>query len=287
MSYEIIYDKQFIKVCEDGYIPMVLAGSNNCTEWSPNSTRERRERSWFSWSPQNKTIFSLGDLIANATESRDSLVKNYDDYDDKSFGSYSGIAINGSYGTFGSYLSMFKTGCKKALTIEQLKKYSVNVTLTTGHRYNNLEEKYGLKPFTRVAKSNEDFIDVYALMVEYLKGTGIMPQVNFSYMSEDTPKRIRREMFPKVKRQKGFQVVDGYWTVGCFYNDNDGNLRDTPRWYLKKFTSRSVVYGYDPQLKYLTEKEAKARCSRSAKKTRGFEFVLKPVFVEGKRELYI
>ena len=30
MSYEIIYDKQFIKVSEDKFVPMILTGSNNC-----------------------------------------------------------------------------------------------------------------------------------------------------------------------------------------------------------------------------------------------------------------
>ena len=39
MSYEIMYDKKFIKV-DNGFIPLVLTGSNNC--WG-GSKRARLE----------------------------------------------------------------------------------------------------------------------------------------------------------------------------------------------------------------------------------------------------
>ena len=39
MSYEIMYDKKFIKV-DNGFIPLVLTGSNNC--WSGS----KRARNW-------------------------------------------------------------------------------------------------------------------------------------------------------------------------------------------------------------------------------------------------
>ena len=49
MSYEIIYDKNFIKVEQENketvYCPMIYAGSNNCYEHSYNG-RERRARDW-------------------------------------------------------------------------------------------------------------------------------------------------------------------------------------------------------------------------------------------------
>ena len=44
MSYEIVYDRRFIR-SPLGITPMILAGSNNCYEPMPNG-RERRERSW-------------------------------------------------------------------------------------------------------------------------------------------------------------------------------------------------------------------------------------------------
>ena len=43
MSYEIVYNKAFIKTTR-GIIPLLLSGSNNCTEY--HLGRERREREW-------------------------------------------------------------------------------------------------------------------------------------------------------------------------------------------------------------------------------------------------
>lgn len=53
MSYEIIYDRQFIRTTR-GIIPMILSGSNNCTEFTWDArgrTHERRERRWWAWVP--------------------------------------------------------------------------------------------------------------------------------------------------------------------------------------------------------------------------------------------
>ena len=61
MSHEIAYDKQFIKVSDNQYVPMVLSGSNNCTEFT--NGRERRARSWYPWNLGNKLVFSKEELI--------------------------------------------------------------------------------------------------------------------------------------------------------------------------------------------------------------------------------
>ena len=44
MSYEIVYDRRFIRT-PLGITPLILTGSNNCYEPMPNG-RERRERNW-------------------------------------------------------------------------------------------------------------------------------------------------------------------------------------------------------------------------------------------------
>ena len=56
MSYEIIYDKQFVKLEREDkptvFIPMIYGGSNNCFDITYDRLgrrRERRERSWFSF----------------------------------------------------------------------------------------------------------------------------------------------------------------------------------------------------------------------------------------------
>ncbi len=49
------HDRQFIRTTR-GIIPMILSGSNNCTEfiWDARGrTHERRERRWWAWVPGN------------------------------------------------------------------------------------------------------------------------------------------------------------------------------------------------------------------------------------------
>jgi hypothetical protein len=59
MSYEIVYNRQFLKI--DGkIIPLALYGSNNCTEY--HNGRERREREWYSM------YFNAGNQIIAVTE---------------------------------------------------------------------------------------------------------------------------------------------------------------------------------------------------------------------------
>lgn len=55
MSYEILYNKQFLRTREGYIIPIVLMGSNNCTEVQYNG-RERRSRDWSILSGDNGKI---------------------------------------------------------------------------------------------------------------------------------------------------------------------------------------------------------------------------------------
>lgn len=58
MSYEIVYNKQFLKI--DGkIIPLALYGSNNCYEPLPNG-RQRREREW----KENGTLYILVEVTS-------------------------------------------------------------------------------------------------------------------------------------------------------------------------------------------------------------------------------
>ena len=46
MSYNIIYDKQFVKLDQNAFIPMLLCGSNNVISYD-RSNRGRRSRNWY------------------------------------------------------------------------------------------------------------------------------------------------------------------------------------------------------------------------------------------------
>ena len=73
MSYVIFYDKVCIKVDEDQYIPMVLAGDNNVTVISSITNREKRARHWKALCPpeacadgKRKLVFTEQEILSSA-----------------------------------------------------------------------------------------------------------------------------------------------------------------------------------------------------------------------------
>jgi hypothetical protein len=170
MSYEIIYDKQFIKLPDNNYIPMIYAGSSNCYEWTGKGGKERRSRSWF------PTTFVLGGHAYGTPEamlaSVEKIRKEYferersepvtEDKFNKNFGYYLGMYIRGSRNTtFGMYEGIFKTGIKKARTIEDLLSHNISVDIHSYAYDNDKMKAAGLEPFSIVPKTGEEFIRVY------------------------------------------------------------------------------------------------------------------------------
>ena len=207
MSYEIIYDKQFIKV-KDSYVPMVLSGSSNCYEYG-NNGKERRARSWFPFRLSNNLFInneiakrywedSCNDIVDRYIE-RFNDRKNFMDEVKSSFGYYTGIYINGNRKTtYGNINGIFKTGIEKALTIEQLKEVNVNVIVKSGYISSDNKD---IKPFSKVVDNEDQFFDAVKECEEYLKNTKISTTVEFSGMYDDKPKYIRRKFFPKKPKE--------------------------------------------------------------------------------------
>ena len=68
MSYSIIYGRQFVKTTK-GIIPMILSGSNNCTEFIQG--REVLERNWYPMTLSNKDkriAIPAGELLERICE---------------------------------------------------------------------------------------------------------------------------------------------------------------------------------------------------------------------------
>ena len=160
MSFEIIYDKQFIKVSETEFIPMILGGSNNVYEFS-NNGKERRSRSWFSLRIGNGLVVTRDEMIKYCEETRNNIIVSneerinddwYEEYDDSEFGYWSSIAINGRstrQTTYGQFKGLFTTGCKKALTLEQL---VTKKTLCLAKK-NGFKRRYNLFYFNKLTQS--------------------------------------------------------------------------------------------------------------------------------------
>jgi hypothetical protein len=252
MSYEIIYDKQFIKVSEDKFVPMILIGSNNCYDYN-----NKRARNWHAYNINGSVVLTLDEMLEYTNSVRQDIInrnnekekdKWFEEYDDKSFGYWSSIAINGSTRntTYGQFEGIFKIGCKKSLTIEQLMEENVNIIVKNTYYNEKMKQKFGIEPFSKSVTSEQELIDAINECNKLFKSTPIQATVEFDYMPEDKPKRLRNKYFSKVKKEKLRVELDKYYTILV-----EGR-------YLSKHTSRGYMYSfYSPQLKYATKNEAK------------------------------
>jgi len=265
MSYEIIYDKQFIKVSEDKFVPMILSGSNNCYEWSP-SGKERRTRSWFPFSINNQLVLSVDEMVKHCEQTRQDIITRnesrekdewYDEYSDSAFGYWTAIAINGTTAntTYGQFKGVFTTGCKKALTVEQLANENIFVHVKNSYYSQDKKDELGIDPFSKVVRSGQELLDAIEECKKQFDGTKIGVTIEFSGMYESTTKWLRKKYFPRPQKKiKNIIEVDEYYTILV---DNN---------YLVKRTRNGYRYTYYPYLKFMTKKEAEVRVKRLNKK---------------------
>lgn len=269
MSYEIIYDKQFIKAGENLYVPMILAGSNNCTEFNSSTGKERRARSWEAWgylTPDNMKISTPEQMLKRIDEIRADKVERYDGkdgrdvYTDKQFGYFSSIAIKGHWAgtTFGAFKGIVVTGIAKALTVEQLKEEGVGISITMYDWQGESKaqaEKLGLPWLgTTYIKDSLHLVQAVKNYYETYKASGLSWHIGYdSHSLERNMKWIRKRHFPvggKNKPEYEYVYVDNYFTLtfkwdGCTH-------------YFVKKTRNGVRYTHYPYQRFATEREAKA-----------------------------
>jgi len=293
MSYTIIYDKQFIKVGDNQYIPMVLAGSNNCTETSP-SGYQRRERSWTPWFWGEGTILTMEMMLKIIEVRRQTIIErnnnrehdaNWKEYKDANYGYWGSLAIgvaNTGITSFAKYQGIIKTGCSKALTIEQLKACNVHINIKTPYVWDGLEKVTGLKPYTRVPNTTEEFFEMYETMVEYLKGTEYtQPSITFGYMSDNKVTQLRKKYFPQVKQTKKLVTLPGRYVIVV----SSGGERLGQ--FIKFGRYGSFTYHYSGGGKhYVTEVEANRRLKVCERK-RGGDITWRVEKIEQKREFLV
>lgn len=219
MSYSIIYEKQFIKAEKDGktvYFPMVYGGSNNLYEAGSG----RRVRNWGILSIKDgKKYYTLEEMIEYVEKERaDTIEKNKEDvekygeswgkYSDKNFGYFQSLAIGGHHTTtttFGMFKGIFITGCKKALTVEELRELGVTVRIYTSI-YSKEElvayHEAGKVEINFYPKTSEELMEQLEYSENHVEGTNVSLYVEI-HASEYTMKNIRRKKFsPEVKDRK-------------------------------------------------------------------------------------
>jgi hypothetical protein len=233
MSYEIIYDRQFIKAEKEGkpvFFPMLYMGSSNCYEVGRNGRNGRRERGWHNSTYQlgKKRYGTLEEMMQNVEKEREEMIercnKSFEQYkeewckySDERWGSHAGISFGGGCkATFGQYKGLFVTGCKKALTVEELAQFRVSVNIHTYIYSDENRAKFklaGKEEINFTPQTSKELIEKIDEFEEYLKDTPYVSLYVTIDADEYIMKRIRREKFPKTKHPKELKTVDKFYVV--------------------------------------------------------------------------
>lgn len=277
MSYEIIYDKQFIKVQDnrgnttlERFIPMVLAGSNNCYEWSP-SGKERRARSWFPWTLDVGLVGQEFEFLAYWERAKkDTIARNearerdsyYEEYSDDRFGYWTAISVasKGTHRTtFKNITGIFTTGIKKALTIEQLASEGVDVIVKSGY----ITRDKDITPFSRVVKNDAELFEALDECRKHLGDSGVDTTIDFGGMWDEKPKRLRKKFFTSEPRVKVPKIFDKTYKISV----NDYS-------YFVKETGRHMYHNYEGKLFTSKAKAEKKLAQLLSKRYVNVEFKL-------------
>jgi hypothetical protein len=275
MSYDLFYDKQFVKA-NDKFFPIILCGSSNLFECGTRNRNGRRVRDWWNdtyITKDYRPYATREEIMERVEEIRNGLIErnketlverpDWDVYDDSRFGYFSGLAINGSYtsrSTFGMFKSFFKIGMDKALTVEQLAENGVFVCLTTyewGDEYHKKAKEKGID-FLEPAypKTTDELMELADKWYNHYKDNGFSWQIGFTNSGkwfEEKISKIRNKYFPKGKAEYETKLVDKYWTV-----------MSPNGYYFYKNTKYGYSYSYSyPQHRFETEKQAQQFVNRN------------------------
>lgn len=261
MSYSIYYDKQFIKVSDDQFIPMIEAGDNNVYE--ATGTGRKRARSWQldRWVAPNiiaskeEMLKIVDELREKTVERSEQYVKEHDEswaYSDKHFGYHTGIAMYGkstSGTSFGMFKGFYETGIKQALTIEELKKYNVNVSVDVYYYAEETLKKKGLDKKSSVTiQSTEHLFEVLKEWKDYYKECLDIITINITDWGIHNIKIDRSIQRRNNKRVKENVQTHKFYVLDCI---------DLPGYFVRN-TARGFKYSYhySSAKKFLEEKQA-------------------------------
>lgn len=280
MSYDIIYDKQFVKLPDNNFIPMILSGCNNVIDYSNSwrGGRGRRSRSWNSHDyitrGSESKFFASGELILKNTQkiideciaSHANVKKDYEDkiYTEaevkKSFGYFMGLAVrtqNTSQCNSTKYFNLYKNGVKDALTIEELDKIGINIEfyIYTWHDYKfsipkpEWDQKSILttEEFFKTLKEVNEYTKNCVITTESGKTENVHVYIHFGGSDTTVSDKLKRNRKNSKKKPVRYDYVkaDHFFTL----RNNNG--------YLKRYTAKGYRYSYSyPMKHYRTEKEA-------------------------------
>ena len=257
MSYTILYEKQFIKVADDLFIPIVLSGDNNVYE-----SDRKRARSWYNeryvtggqiWASSETILGAIDKIRQERIESnRRTIEQGYlsqeDGYEDKRFGWHEGVAIygKGTTGTsFGMYRNFYKTGIERALTIEELleKGVQLRIKLYYYRPEHVTSEGKAIKPDINIL-STEHLVSTVNEWVEYYGE--MSDRIILYFFDEWCLGKVLASQKKKVKRNQEWVETKSYYVLK---SDTGYFIKNLRYGYRYAYTSTGAK-------KFLTEKKA-------------------------------
>lgn len=231
MSYEIFYNKQFIKVDDQRVVPMIEMGSNNCYEASGRGAK--RARDWHNSTAFNKDcniITTNEDLLSEIEKWRAASFESQyvsegeepvtEAEFNKRFGWYASLAKYGKHTTttsYGMFLGFFKKGIENAKTIEELAEQGIHFYIRVSMYSETTAAEKGLEVKKMVEfTSTEQMIATIADFENYYRGTGVGYYISTRSVFEiermqKAEKRAQKATLPK----KRLIDVSEYYALKC------------------------------------------------------------------------
>ena len=244
MSYHILYEKQFVKIAEDKYIPMMLGGDNNVWE-AGKGNKDKRCRNWYNypWYTDGNPYASKAEIMKkvddilvsakkSAAESGNSGSKDEVNAEDN-FGWFEAIALGSrhtSNTTFRKYKNFILSGIKNSLTLEQLKEAGVKLQLGGG--YGSDIPAVDINSIDDIDAYNNSLPEEKTLYFHFVTCTGWR---NYERVLDNIKAYRRKINPPKPKKEKVAVKLDKFYTLS---NSNG---------YLVKYVRNGFRYnGYSP-----------------------------------------
>jgi len=156
MSYEILYDRRFIRTTR-GIVPMILSGSNNCYDIKYDGrgrSYEVRERHWWAYIPRG---LGTKDLPENE------LLKAFEELFYGTDGCREVFKSKGRWLTVRQHRKWFQNGCKDARSLEEYLRCNPCASLLGFVRVypkqEGAKETEALRKYLHTTQELEDFLD--------------------------------------------------------------------------------------------------------------------------------
>ena len=259
MSTDIVFDKQSVRLTKDIYMPVVLAGSNNCFDWN-----DRIARSWCTLfhSENGEPWGTLNQMGSYCDKLNRKKAEEYDDYSPNKFGWFSSMRMSNGSMSFGQFKGLFVRSAQKAITVSALIKIFGSSIVVEMCRYGCKEK--GVEQQIRHPKSGRELMRHYQEL-KVISGDEKIPVHVKVQWDEGLAKRVRAKFFPIKKKRSESVYMTSYYSVVV------------PEGYFSRLTRYGYRFSHSyPQLRYASYQEANKKV-RYLRRKRGYEFRVKHV----------